>query len=318
MFKKHLLAAAVLSLSAGIAFADNEAVIDQSDTAATGSIATIEQVISDVTVPGTSFGQIIQNATDTTTASVYQGPADAGSAIDPTAPASTNTAATAIDLTLDAYKDTVNVYTPVLTAAGNYALIKQDTTGAATTASIIQTTGDDLANLSDTTVTLGANTAGLSGGQLTIDGTNLYDAGLSLGDTTLSHGNIGAISQNAAVVDRAGAALGGTTQAGNTSPIEAALLIQLGTNNIAQILQAGDGDNAAVVQDGDLNDAFVAQYGVNGTVGVLQLASTSTATVYQGGDTNAASITQRQVTGDNATIYQDGTSNTATINQHLQ
>ena len=287
MFKKHLLAAAVLSLMSGVALAENEAIIEQLDDGSTASTATIEQVFTDSTQA--HFAQAIQNLTDTAAISIYQGITDTSGAIDPTGPASAGVAATAIDPTINAYADPLS-YAPFTAAATSFALAKQD--GAANAiAQIVQVTGDEIADLADFTIDIGGNTAGISGGAIN-DGFVDVEPGAVSGTTDANNGNIAAIGQSAEVVDRGATVIGAGAQ-GDASDGELALIIQMGSGNIAQILQSGDAQTALVVQDDTNNDAFIAQFGgANNAATITQLASGDIGTIYQTGDTNVAHIYQ--------------------------
>ncbi|RZU46956.1 curlin associated repeat protein [Fluviicoccus keumensis] len=287
MFKKHLLAAAVLSLMSGAAFAENEAIIEQLDDASTASTATIEQVFTDPTQA--HFAQAIQNLTDTATISIYQGATDTAGAIDPTGPASTAAQATAIDPTINAYADPL-AYAPLTAAATSFALVKQD--GAANAIGmIVQVTGDEVADLEDKTIDIGGVTAGISGGAIN-DGVVDVEPGVVSGTTDANNGNIAAIGQSAEVVDRGATVLGAGAQ-GDASDGELALIIQMGSGNIAQILQTGDAQAALVVQDDTNNDAYIAQFGgANNAATITQLASGDIGTILQTGDSNVARIYQ--------------------------
>ncbi len=304
MFKKHVLAIAVMAITSGVAFAENEAVISQvNDPAA--STATIEQIYAD---GNTNYGQIIQDAATSdgviVNAVVYQGAASDVGAIDPTGPAATNAAATAIDTALAAYSDTGPVAYGALTAAvANFALVKQDTTDAAK-AMIVQLSVDDAAAFATASTLFAADlvqdnatlatTVGLSDGGALTDGTNdLVPLLATVADSAANVGNIAAISQGSAVVERGGAVLGGAQNDGGADNV--ALIIQLGSDNIAQIQQSGEAQFAAVIQADSGNDAFVAQYsGTTNTATVVQVAVNDTATVYQSGEGNVATISQHQ------------------------
>ena len=200
MFKKNLLAVAVLALTSGVVLADNEAYISQSDDAATASVATVEQIFTDVA--SAHFAEVSQNATDTSTVSVYQGLTDTGGtagSIDPTAPAITTILATAIDPTINAYVDPL-AYAPLTAAVTNFALVKQD--GAANAnAVVVQVTGDEVADL-DKAVDFNGVNVGIDAGTLT-DGVNEIEPGAVSGTTDANSGNIAAIGQGAEIIDRA-------------------------------------------------------------------------------------------------------------------
>jgi len=124
MFKKHVLAIAVMAMTSGVAFAENEAVISQINDPAT-STATVEQVYAD---GNTNYGQIIQDATTSDgvifNAVVYQGAASDVGAVDPTAPAAVSVLATAIDLALPSWIDAGPVvYAPLTAAVANFAYV---------------------------------------------------------------------------------------------------------------------------------------------------------------------------------------------------
>lgn len=284
MFKKHLLAAAVLSLMSGVALAENEAVIEQLDDASTSNTVSIEQVFTDATQA--QYAQAVQNATDTASITIYQGISDTAAAIDPTGPASTAAQATAIDPTINAYADS---YVALTSAATNFALVKQDGSANAV-AGIIQATGDELADLADLTIDVGGNTVGLSGGALN-DGYVDIEPGAVSGTTDANNGNIAAIGQGAEVIDRNGTVLGAGAQ-GDAYDGELALIIQTGAGHIAQIMQAGDTQAAIVIQDDTNNDAYVAQTGTLNAATITQLASGDIATIYQMGESNVARIYQ--------------------------
>jgi len=288
MFKKNLLAIAVLAMTSGVVLADNEAYISQGDENGTASTATIEQVYTDVA--SAHFGMIVQNITDTSTATIYQGLTDTGGTagtIDPTAPALTTPAATAIDPASPAYADLLaNAYTPLTAAVTNFAIIKQDGSANAS-AGVYQVTADEVADLDAPVTNPAGATAGIDAGTLTDGTVEITPASAE------NSGNIAAIAQGSAPIDRAGNALGAAAQ-GDASDAEIALVIQMGTGNMGQIMQAGDAQYALVIQDGTSNDAFVAQYAGSG---------------------NSATITQ-VATQDIATVYQAGTGNTARIYQH--
>jgi hypothetical protein len=304
MFKKHVLAIAVMAITSGVAFAENEAIISQVNDPAT-STATIEQIYAD---GNTNYGQILQDAATSdgviSNAVVYQGAASDVGAVDPTAPTATNTIATAIDLATPAWVDAGPVpYAPLTAAVANFAYVKQDSTDASK-AMIAQLSVDDAAAFA-TASTLFANdlvqenatlatTVGLSDGGGLTDGTNDITLLLTnVTDSTANVGNIAAISQGSQVVERGGAVLGGAQNDGGAD--NAALIIQLGSDNIAQIMQSGDTQFAAVIQADSGNDAFVAQYsGANNTATVVQVAVNDIATVYQSGDGNVATISQHQ------------------------
>lgn len=296
MFKKNLLAIAVLAMSSGVVLADNEAYISQGDDTGTASIATVEQVYSDAA--STNFGVISQNLTDTSTATVYQGLTDtAGTAgtVDPTAPTLTTPLATAIDPTIGAYVDAAPTpYEPLTGAVTNFALIKQD--GAANAiATVYQVTGDEVADIDNAGITsvtdpVSGNTVGIDAGTLT-DGINEIEPGVVSGTTDANTGNIAAIAQGAEVIDRAGNVLGGAQ--GDASDGEIALIVQMGTGNMAQIMQTGDTQFAAIIQDDTNNDAYIAQYGGAGnSATITQIAVQDIATIYQAGDGNTARIYQ--------------------------
>jgi len=295
MFKKNLLAVAVLAMTSGVAIADNEAYISQNDDASTASVATVEQVYSDAA--STNFGRITQNVTDTSTATVYQGLTDtAGSAgtVDPTAPTLTTPLATAIDPTINAYVDAAPTpYEPLTAAVTNFALIKQD--GAANAiATVYQVTGDEVADIDNAGIASmtnpAGNTVGIDAGVLT-DGTVEIQPGVVSGTTDANTGNIAAIAQGAEVIDRAGNVLGGAQ--GDATDGEIALIVQMGTGNMAQIMQTGDTQFAAIIQDDTNNDAYIAQYGGAGnSATITQIAVQDIATIYQTGDANTARIYQ--------------------------
>jgi len=295
MFKKNLLAVAVLAMTSGVVLADNEAYISQNDDASTASVATVEQVYSDAA--STNFGRITQNVTDTSTATVYQGLTDtAGSAgtVDPTAPTLTTPLATAIDPTINAYVDAAPTpYEPLTAAVTNFALIKQD--GAANAiATVYQVTGDEVADIDNAGIASvtnpAGNTVGIDAGVLT-DGTVEIQPGVVSGTTDANTGNIAAIAQGAEVIDRAGNVLGGAQGAATDGEI--ALIVQMGTGNMAQIMQTGDTQFAAIIQDDTNNDAYIAQYGGAGnSATITQIAVQDIATIYQTGDANTARIYQ--------------------------
>jgi len=295
MFKKNLLAVAVLAMTSGVVLADNEAYISQNDDASTASVATVEQVYSDAA--STNFGVISQNVTDTSTATVYQGLTDtAGSAgtVDPTAPTLTTPLATAIDPTINAYVDAAPTpYEPLTAAVTNFALIKQD--GAANAiATVYQVTGDEVADIDNAGIASvtnpAGNTVGIDAGVLT-DGTVEIQPGVVSGTTDANTGNIAAIAQGAEVIDRAGNVLGGAQGAATDGEI--ALIVQMGTGNMAQIMQTGDTQFAAIIQDDTNNDAYIAQYGGAGnSATITQIAVQDIATIYQTGDANTARIYQ--------------------------
>jgi hypothetical protein len=304
MFKKHALAVAVLALTSGIAFAENEAVISQINDPAT-SVATVEQIYADANA---NYGQILQDAATgdgaTVNAVIYQGAASDVGAVDPTAPTATNAAATSIDLTLPGWVDAGPVpYAPLTAVVSNFGYIKQDTTDSAT-ATIVQLSVDDAAafatastliasDLIASNPTLGVDVGLTDGGGLT-DGTNDITALLgSVADSASNQDNIAAISQGSEVVARDGTVLGGAQNDGGSGQV--AFIIQLGSANIAQVLQSGDEQFAAVIQADSGNDAFIAQYGGNNnSATVVQVAINDTATVYQSGDSNIATISQHQ------------------------
>lgn len=295
MFKKNLLAVAVLAMTSGVVLADNEAYISQNDDASTASIATVEQVYSDAA--STNFGRITQNVTDTSTATVYQGLTDtAGTAgtVDPTAPTLTTPLATAIDPTINAYVDAAPTpYEPLTAAVTNFALIKQD--GAANAiATVYQVTGEEVADIDNAGIASvtnpAGNTVGIDAGVLT-DGTVEIEPGVVSGTTDANTGNIAAIAQGAEVIDRAGNVLGGAQ--GDASDGEIALIVQMGTGNMAQIMQTGDTQFAAIIQDDTNNDAYIAQYaGAGNSATITQVAVQDIATIYQTGDANTARIYQ--------------------------
>ncbi|MDO8415843.1 MAG: hypothetical protein Q7S87_06485 [Agitococcus sp.] len=311
MFKKHVLAIAVMAMTSGVAFAENEAIISQVNDPAT-STATVEQVYVD---GNTNYGQIIQDATTSDgvifNAVVYQGISSDVGAVDPTAPTAVNVLGTSIDLALAAWVDAGPVaYAPLTATVANFAYVKQDTTDASR-AMIVQTSVDDASlfasantlfanDLIQSNVTLALD-VGLSDGGGLSDGTNdLIAAGVpsaiflaNVDDTAANVGNIAAISQGSEVVDRDGNVLGGAQNDGGID--EAAIIVQLGSDNIAQILQAGDTQFAAIIQADIGNDAFVAQYsGTTNTATIVQVAINDLATVYQSGDGNVATINQYQ------------------------
>lgn len=310
MFKKHVLAVAVMALTSGVAFAENEAIISQINDPAT-STATVEQVYAD---GNTNYGQIIQDATTSDgvifNAVVYQGAASDVGLVDPTAPAAVSVIGTAIDLALPSWVDAGPVvYAPLTATVANFAYVKQDTTDASK-AMIVQTSVDDAA-LFATASTLFANDlmqsnvtltldVGLTDGGTLSDGTNeLISAGVAgailanVADTTANVGNMAAISQGSEVVERGGAVLGGAQNDGGAD--DTALIVQLGSDNIAQILQSGETQFAAIIQADSGNDAYVAQYsGTTNTATVVQVAVNDLATVYQSGDGNVATINQYQ------------------------
>lgn len=311
MFKKHVLAVAVMAMTSGVAFAENEAVISQINDPAT-STATVEQVYAD---GNTNYGQIIQDATTSDglifNAVVYQGIASDVGAVDPTAPTAVSILGTAIDLALPSWVDAGPVvYAPLTATVANFAYVKQDTTDASK-AMIVQLSVDDAAVFA-TANTLFANDliqsnatlaldVGLSDGGGLSDGTNdLIAAGVpsaiflaNIADTAANVGNMAAISQGSEVVERGGAVLGGAQNDGGAD--DTALIVQLGSDNIAQILQSGEGQFAAIIQADSGNDAYVAQYsGATNTATVVQVAVNDLATVYQSGEGNVATINQYQ------------------------
>ncbi|MDO9179882.1 MAG: hypothetical protein Q7U16_16410 [Agitococcus sp.] len=303
MFKKHVLAVAVMAMTSGVAFADNEAIVEQVNDP-TASTATIEQMYIDANV---SYGQVIQDAATgdgvLPNAVIYQGAASDVGSLNPTAPAALN--GTEIDLSLDAWLDNSPApYAAVNTVVSNFAYIKQDTTEASQ-AMIVQLSLDD-ASAFATASTLFANdlvlgTPGLADGGSLSDGVNdLIAAGVpaspffdNVADSAANNNNIAAISQGSEVIDRNGDTLGGAAATGGTGDL--ALIVQMGSDNIAQVLQTGDGPQVATVIQADSgNDAYVAQYS---------------------GDTNTATVVQIAV-NDLATVYQSGTGNFATVYQH--
>lgn len=304
MFKKHVLAIAVMAITSGVAFAENEAIISQVNDPAT-STATIEQIYAD---GNTNYGQILQDAATSDgvifNAVVYQGAASDVGAVDPTAPTATNVIGTSIDLATPAWVDAGPVpYAPLTAAVANFAYVKQDTTDASK-AMIVQLSVDDAAAFA-TASTLFANdlvqdnatlatTVGLSDGGGLTDGTNDITLLLTnVADSAANVGNIAAISQGSEVVERGGAVLGGAQNDGGAD--NTALIIQLGSDNIAQVLQSGEAQFAAVIQADSGNDAYIAQYsGATNTATVVQVAVNDIATVYQSGEGNIATINQHQ------------------------
>jgi hypothetical protein len=310
MFKKHVLAIAVMAITSGVAFAENEAVISQINDPAT-STATVEQVYAD---GNTNYGQIIQDAATSDgvifNAVVFQGAASDVGAVDPTAPTAVSVLGTAIDLALPSWVDAGPVvYAPLTAAVANFAYVKQDTTDASK-AMIVQISVDDAAlfatastlfanDLMQTNATLALDVGLTDGGTLS-DGTNeLISAGVAnailanVADTAANVGNMAAISQGSEVVERGGAVLGGAQNDGGAD--DTALIVQLGSDNIAQILQSGEGQFAAIIQADSGNDAYVAQYsGATNTATVVQVAVNDLATVYQSGEGNVATINQYQ------------------------
>ncbi len=309
MFKKHVLAVAVMAMTSGIAFAENEAIVSQVNDPAT-STATIEQIYADGNV---NYGQILQDAATSdgviNNAVVYQGAASDAGAIDPTAPTATNASATAIDLAAPTWVDAGPVaYAPLNAAVANFAYIKQDSTDASK-AMIAQLSIDDASafatastlfatDLTQDNTTL-ATTVGLADAGTLSDGTNeLISAGvasaiLANADTTANVDNVAAISQGSEVLDRSGTVLGGAQNDGGGD--DTAIIFQLGASNFAQIQQSGDSQFAAIIQADAGNDAYVAQYsGSANTATVVQVAVNDLATVYQSGDSNVATINQHQ------------------------
>lgn len=304
MFKKNLLAIAVLAMTSGVVLADNEAYISQGDDTGTASVATVEQIYNDVATA--HYGVIIQNVTDTSNSMIYQGLSDSAGTVgtvDPTAPTLTTPLATAIDPTIAAFVDIAGTpYEPLTGAVTSFALVKQD--GAANAfATVLQVTGDevaDLDNANDNFANAGAlivladpisgNNIGIDAGTLT-DGINEIEPGVVSGTTDANTGNIAAIAQGAEVIDRAGNVLGGAQ--GDASDGEIALIVQMGTGNMAQIMQTGDTQFAAIIQDDTNNDAYIAQYGGAGnSATITQIAVQDIATIYQAGDGNTARIYQ--------------------------
>jgi len=308
MFKKNLLAVAVLAMTSSVALADNEAYISQGDDTGTASVATVEQIYNDVATA--HYGVIIQNVTDTSNSMVYQGLSDSAGTVgtvDPTAPTLTTPLATTIDPTVAAFVDIAGTpYEPLTAAVTNFALIKQD--GAANAfATVLQVTGDEIADLdnaNDNFANAGAlivladpisgNNIGIDAGVLT-DGFVEIEPGAVSGTTDANTGNIAVIAQGAGdMLDRAGNALGLGAQ-GDASDGELALIVQMGTGNMAQILQTGDAQLAAIIQDNESNDAYIAQYaGTGNTAVITQTALADIATIYQSGDANTARIYQHE------------------------
>lgn len=310
MFKKHVLAVAVMAFTSGVAFAENEAIISQINDPAT-STATIEQIYADGNV---NYGQILQDASTSDgvifNSVVYQGAASDVGAIDPTAPTVTSVIGTSIDLTLPSWVDAGPVaYAPLNATVANFAYVKQDTTDASK-AMIVQLSVDDAA-LFATASTLFANdlvydnatlatTVGLADGGTLSDGTNeLISAGVAsailanVADTTANVDNVAAISQGSEVLDRSGTVLGGAQNDGGTD--DTALIFQLGSANFAQIQQSGETQFAAIIQADSGNDAYIAQYsGTANSATVVQVAVNDVATVYQSGEGNVATINQYQ------------------------
>lgn len=303
MFKKSVLAVAVMAMTSGVAFAEEAYITQYLDP--TTSTAVIEQRFVDGSV---NYGAILQEATTgdgvALNAVIFQGLSSDAGAIDPTAPEST-VSGTAIDLTVTAYVDGgPSVYEPINAAVANFAYIKQDTTE--TSQAVIAQLSLDDASVFDSTLTmfqaeLALNGIGLTDiGTLSYDGTNnLIDAGVAsaifdnVDDSAGNANNIAAISQGSEALDRNGEVLGGAANTGGVNNL--ALIIQMGSDNIAQVMQSGDGPQVATVIQADLgNDAFVAQVGDTNTATVLQAAVNGVATVYQTGTGNIASVFQYQ------------------------
>jgi hypothetical protein len=303
MLKKHVLAAAVLALTSGIAFAENEAIIEQIGDDGSLNAAIIEQVRDNTNV---SYGQIIQETTlgdGALTTLIYQGVASGAGTLLPSAPAALN--GTEIDLSVDAWVDNAPApYEAKSATVANFAYIKQDTVELSQ-AVIVQMSVDEAADF-DPLLTLFANdlvvdtlvgTAGVATGAVT-DGVNdLTALGLldNVADSTANANNIAAVSQGSEVIDRNGDTLGGLANAGGAGDI--ALILQMGSDNIAQVLQTGDGpQTAAVIQADSGNDAYVAQYaGESNTATIVQVGIGDRATVYQAGATNIATVYQRGI-----------------------
>jgi hypothetical protein len=304
MFKKHILAVAVLTLTSGIAFAENEAAIEQVNTALVGSsVSVIEQLYSD----NVNFAHIIQEdadgSADAHNAVVYQGVATDVGVVDSGAPAALNT--TEVNLASAAYDNALlSAYVPKNDTVANFAIVKQDGTVGSQSMIVQMSIEDVSAFVADNTLFAGdlvLGTPGVSDGGGLSDGTHdLIDAGTpsalfdNVADTAANANNIAAIAQGAAVLNREGVLLGGVQGAVSTDDL--ALIVQLGTDNIAQIQQAGTSlQVATIIQADSGNDAYVGQYdGTANTATVVQLAVNDTATVYQSGNGNTASIYQHQ------------------------
>lgn len=338
MFKKHMLVLAVVALSSGAAFADNEAEISQDGTT-DSSLATIEQnSLSDSqgTLNG-NYGQSIQSATIGSSSQIFQGsdPASNTSLLDVSggAPTSQSILAQTVTLPVDPLG-----YASQISAAGNsansVAVVAQfNTTNA--TASIMQLSGaEDLTFASGITYLPGVvDTAGTASGSLTTSATaagttlswgtsgastytdTFLGQTLTIGAGTgggLNDGNIAVVDQGDTPNDRSGNPLDGGANTwgagGLASYDDVAQIVQSGENQTAVIVQAGDAQLASIYQDGLQNDAYIVQFG---QPGVAQGAADTTAD----GAANFAAIVQL-ATADVATIEQGGTSNTAYILQH--
>ncbi len=304
MFNKKLLAIAVLACSTTTAFADNEAWILQSDASAASASGTakIEQVYVD---GQTVVGQIIQADTaGASAASVYQGVTDDVGAFDLSGGLEglskySQDNGTSIDVTAASvlFGD-ISATLSQNAEASNVGLIKQSLTDASI-ALVLQAGADDLIDLGATPSALIDSTV-LTNGSGLVDGkyTAVVDAALTLEidpvTTVENNNNLGLISQGVAqITDRLGANLGAAATAAAT---EEAIIVQSGTNQVAVILQGGDGAavTAAVFQDGSGNDAYVAQYAATdaNSANIIQVATNDTATIYQAGGLNSATIYQ--------------------------
>jgi len=294
MFKKQLLAASVLALTAGIAFADNEAGIMQS--AGDANTATIEQISGGDAVAA----QIIQAGSATGTAAVYQGITSAtGAGFDTKAAIDSQSAygkaaGAQVDLTSDSFADP-SAQAVLSTTVNDLAVVKQGALTDAGIAKVIQATGDDLANNFDpTTALIGSstltNTSGVDTGVFNFGTFSSVTADISAGTDNVD--NIGLVSQGVAggLVTRDGNALADAAAAATHE----ALIVQAGAQLTAVVLQQGAA-SATVLQAGTGNDAYVVQYG--------------------DGDTNAAYVVQT-ATNDIATVYQTGSNANAAIYQH--
>ncbi len=298
IFKRNVLAFAVLAVASGAAFASsNESYIDQVE--GTDSVVQVEQ--ASVLDQG-QFSQVVQFTADASLVKVFQGiTSDLGTidGSDATAPAGVLSAIlNGSDITAfsPTYAYEVLGNSTVLPDAANYANVLQDTTTGGL-ASVYQVDGDtdDLSTTIDTFDLADGSTMSMDAGDVAVTSAVAIVADIEYTAGAGNVNNIAQIYQGAVAIDRAGTDFGAAF-AGDGAADEIALIVQSGIDHVALIYQAGDTQTAGVFQDTEDNDAYIAQYG---------------------GDSNTALIAQLAI-GGFSTIYQSGTANTAVAYQYAE
>lgn len=304
MFQKKVLLAAVLAAGSSTAFAatnpipDNESIVQQVD--GDTSTVLVEQQASATPDLGGQFSQVVQQGTSGSSARVYQGVGDAaGGLID----ASGNDFTTNID----GYGDAVDIgsalaaataggsmpytYASLDTTSTNYVTILQDST-TNSQASVYQTSAaDDLTAVADGVSLADGGNLDFSAGAISITDGALpgFSFTYNVGDFAVAGltnaNNAAVLLQGGQVFDRGGNVLFGTA-ANDGADSEAAIIVQSGEQQVAQIYQSGAGQAAAILQENMLNNGFIAQGGDTNTAVVGQFSTNGLSTVYQNGTTN--------------------------------